>query len=43
VAPDKLCSFEDWWVHPDLVDKEIIDKIKFISDKTKKSTTCIFK
>jgi hypothetical protein len=43
VAADKLCSFEDWWVHPDLVDKEIIDKIKFISDKTKKSTTCIFK
>jgi len=43
VAPDGLCSFEDWWVHPDLVDKEIINKMKFISNKTKKATNCIFK
>jgi len=43
VAPDKLCSFEDWWIHPDLVDKKIIDKMKFISNKAKKATTCIFK
>jgi len=43
VAPDKLCSFEDWWVHPHLVDKKIINKVKFINDKAKKATTCIFK
>jgi hypothetical protein len=43
VAPDKLCSFEDWWVHPHLVDRGIIDKMKFISSKAKKGTSCIFR
>lgn len=27
VAPLDPCSFEDWWVHPDLVDKEILAKM----------------
>jgi hypothetical protein len=27
VSPDENSPFEDWWIHPDLVDKEIITKI----------------
>lgn len=37
IAPDKFCSFEDWWVHPDLIDRNIIDKMKCISDSPKKA------
>jgi len=42
VAPDRLCSFEDWWVHPDLVDRSIINSFKLISDKAKKPTDFMF-
>ena len=28
VSPDEKSPFEDWWVHPELVDREIIDKIR---------------
>jgi len=28
IAPDKYNAFEDWWVHPDLVNKDIIDKMQ---------------
>jgi hypothetical protein len=42
VAPDRLCSFEDWWVHPDLVDRKIIDNFKIISSKPKKPTDFMF-
>jgi len=28
VANNNYCPYEDWWVHPDLVDQKIIDKIK---------------
>ena len=28
VSPMENCSFEDWWVHPDLVDRKLIDQIK---------------
>lgn len=38
VAPDRLCSFEDWWVHPDLVDEDVINKMKYISNEAKKPT-----
>lgn len=27
VSPNENSPFEDWWIHPDLVDKEIITKI----------------
>jgi hypothetical protein len=37
IAPDKYNTYEDWWVHPKLVDREIIYKIKDTSDKTKKA------
>ena len=32
ISPDENSPFEDWWVHPELVDREIIDKIKSISE-----------
>lgn len=28
VSPNKDCSFEDWWVMSDLVDMEMVDKIR---------------
>ena len=28
VCPRENSPFEDWWVHPDLVDRELIEKIK---------------
>jgi tetratricopeptide (TPR) repeat protein len=36
IAPDNYNPYEDWWVHPDLIDREIIEKMKDISDKPKK-------
>ena len=34
IAPDKNSTFEDWWVHPDLVDQETIEKFKSIKEVT---------
>lgn len=28
VSPTEAAPFEDWWVHPDLVDRETIDRLK---------------
>lgn len=28
VSPEGTCNFEDWWVHPDLVNRDLIEKIK---------------
>jgi hypothetical protein len=42
IAPDRLCSFEDWWIHPDLVDRNIIDNFKIISNLAKKPTDFMF-
>ena len=36
ISPDDLSPFEDWWVHPELVDRKIIDKMKCISDLPKR-------
>lgn len=36
IAPDDYNSFEDWWVHPDLVDRKIIEKMKCLSDAPKR-------
>lgn len=36
IAPDKYMNFEDWWVHPDMIRKDLIEKMKVISDNTKK-------
>jgi len=30
LSPDGKSNFEDWWVHPDLVDKTIVEKMKSI-------------
>ena len=27
VSNDGLCAYEDWWVHPDLVNMELVEKI----------------
>lgn len=37
LSADKNSSYEDWWVHPDLVDREIIDKLKNLTQETKKA------
>lgn len=28
VSPDGISTFEDWWVHPDLINRDAINKIK---------------
>lgn len=37
ISADKNSSYEDWYVHPDLVDREIIDKLKNLDTRTKKA------
>jgi hypothetical protein len=37
IAPDTLRVFEDWWVHPDLIDRETINKFRDVSDRVKKA------
>jgi hypothetical protein len=32
ISPDGKSNFEDWWIHPDLVDKNILDKMTSIKD-----------
>ncbi len=36
VSPTSWSSFEDWWVHPDLISRDRIDTIKNIDDSVKK-------
>jgi len=35
IAPNSTACYEDWWVHPELVDKDIIEIMKDDSDRTK--------
>ena len=35
IAPDSNSSFEDWWVHPDLVDPKILEVMIDTSNKVK--------
>ena len=37
IAPDQYSSYEDWWVHPDLVDSKIIEKMEQTDGRTKKA------
>jgi hypothetical protein len=37
IAEDRFTDFEDWYVHPDLVDNKIIEKMLCISDDVKKA------
>ena len=37
ISPDDNRPYEDWWVHPDLVEHKIISEMMDISDETKKA------
>jgi SAM-dependent methyltransferase len=37
IAEDRFSNFEDWYVHPDLVDRKIVNKMKCVNGKTKKA------
>lgn len=37
IAPRKYDSMEDWWVHPDLVDPKIVERMRDISSGIKKA------
>ena len=37
ISEDRWSDFEDWYVHPDLIDKKIIEKMLCISNDIKKS------
>lgn len=41
ISPDGISNFEDWWVHPDLVDKNIIEIMKDTSEQIKKAKSYI--
>lgn len=43
VSPNEMSPFEDWWYHPDLVDYDVIEKMKNISDITDVRTYMIEK
>ena len=35
ISPNGISTFEDWWVHPDLIDKDILDKMQVVDDNVK--------
>ena len=37
ISPDGVSNFEDWWVHPELIDKKLIEKMLCRSDSTHKA------
>jgi hypothetical protein len=37
ISPDENRPYEDWWVHPDLVNKDILNQMMSIGDETKKA------
>ena len=34
VSPNDNSPFEDWWYHPELIDSQIVEKMKCVSDET---------
>jgi hypothetical protein len=32
ISPEGKSNFEDWWAHPDLIDKSIIERMKSVKD-----------
>lgn len=42
VSPDGVSSFEDWWVHPDLVDVDTVSALLDVSPQTKDATKYMF-
>jgi hypothetical protein len=43
ISPDDFRSYEDWWVHPDLVDMKRVDKMTHIGSEIKKAKNYITK
>jgi len=39
ISPDGVCNFEDWWVHPDLVNPDASAKMIDITEGAKDATT----
>ena len=37
ISPDDSRPYEDWWVHPDLISTDILNRMLCISDETKKA------
>jgi tetratricopeptide (TPR) repeat protein len=37
ISPDENRPYEDWWVHPDLIDSDILNQMMCIDDTTKKA------
>jgi hypothetical protein len=37
LSPDGISNFEDWWVHPDLIDESILSKMLCVDDEIKKA------
>lgn len=37
LSPDGKSNFEDWWIHPDLVDIKILEKMKCVDETIKKA------
>lgn len=35
ISADGISTFEDWWVHPDLIDKDILSKMQVVDDSIK--------
>lgn len=42
VSPDGKSSFEDWWVHPDLIDNTILSQMKLVNGKVKNMEDYIY-
>ena len=43
IAPDDISAFEDWWVHPDLVEPDIIAQLLSVSKETKNAESYMLK
>jgi tetratricopeptide (TPR) repeat protein len=35
ISPDGMSTFEDWWVHPDLIEPEVMKKMQLVDDNIK--------
>lgn len=42
ISPDGKSNFEDWWVHPDLIDENILNTMSLVNDETKHIENYIF-
>jgi len=42
ISVDHKSPFEDWWVHPELVDRDIIDNMKCVDDDIRKIDEYIY-